>query len=137
MIVEISLVTLVITQLVLVVSLFVVFFKIRNSVKTLHRQVEKTTTEAHHLLSSLEDFVQGDLRSVSAETSQFLNQASAFVSDLNTKSKSVALTSAVSNFFSDAQSEEKKSPVTEAIKWGSRGWAIYKLTRRLMKKYGK
>jgi uncharacterized protein YoxC len=147
MIIEISLIIIAITQLLLVTSLCVIFFKINKSVKNLNANIEKVSSETVQLLASLNKVVSSDLQAVSNEAADLISKTSELVSDLSYKSRSMNFLFKPFGFLSSGmnkllpsdpkESEDKKEDIPETVKWLSRGLFLIKLTRRLVKKYGK
>lgn len=119
MIIEICLIIMTVIQVAVIVSLLVIFFKAKSSVKELH----------------------ADLKKSSAEVAVLINKTTELVSDLSAKSKSInclfeslPFLKAKSDFSPlHFEAEEPKKTIPRIVEWISTGVVLIKLAKELVK----
>jgi uncharacterized protein YoxC len=122
--------------------LIIMFFQIKRSIRLVQTDLHHLIVESTRLASSLNQFVEVDLASITTETTQLIGELRDFSSDINNKSHSLNFLFKPLSFLSnklgsDLSSDESPTTKTgvlpQIFKWIASSAILFKTTKEFMK----
>lgn len=145
MLIEVCLSIITIMLVILVFIAIRMFFQIRKSVNLLQSDFHDLSIEMTRLVTSMNEFVQADLHTISEGATHLISKLDSLSADIKSKSRSLSflfqpfafLNSKLSSDSSNDESTPHQQAIPQILKWVVSSAFLFKKTREFIKNHGK